>query len=189
MLLQKLLINGTKPSTLNLRARGFSSFNYLLNKDNDKIYYVATPIFYVNAVPHIGHLYTSVISDTIHRFQRDVLLKPSFLSTGTDEHGLKVQQAAQKQGIDPKLFCDGVSPSFKKLDKLFNVDYSTFIRTSDDNHKKTAQLIWKQLKELGYIYQDTYKGWYSIVDEAFYNDSEVEKIIDQVTGVEKMVNL
>ncbi|MCJ9428865.1 methionine--tRNA ligase [Kordiimonas marina] len=135
-------------------------------------YYVTTPIYYVNDVPHIGHAYTTLAADVLARFKRldghDVM----FL-TGTDEHGQKVEKSAEKAGVDPQAFCDRVSARFQDLAKAMNFSNDQFIRTTEERHKKSVQHLWKVLQEKGYIYEDKYAGWYSVRDEAFYTETEL----------------
>ncbi|CAO3651666.1 unnamed protein product [Cunninghamella blakesleeana] len=139
--------------------------------------YITTPIYYVNAVPHIGHLYSSVIADTLKRYYA---LKgfEATLTTGTDEHGLKIQQAAVKNNCTPIELCDRVSGSFKKLCEKANVDYTTFIRTTEPSHAKAVQHLWNILLKEGFIYKGHHEGWYAVSDEAFYPENQVTKIQD-----------
>lgn len=134
--------------------------------------YITTPIYYVNDVPHIGHAYTSVMSDILarlHRLQGDNV---KFL-TGTDEHGQKVEKSALKNNKTPQEFCDAISIKFQNLADFLDISYDDFIRTTEDRHKKTAQIFWQKLQNNGWIYKDIYEGWYSIRDEAFYSEDEL----------------
>jgi methionyl-tRNA synthetase len=135
-------------------------------------YYITTPIYYVNDVPHIGHAYTSVASDVLARFMRLDGRDVKFL-TGTDEHGQKVEKSAEKAGIDPQTFTDNVSVAFRNLGDLLNLSNDDFIRTTEERHKIAAQALWKKLEENGAIYLGKYAGWYSVRDEAFYAESEL----------------
>ncbi|KAF8311059.1 hypothetical protein DL93DRAFT_2061473 [Clavulina sp. PMI_390] len=148
------------------------------NPKETSLYYVSTPIFYVNAVPHIGHLYTSVIADIATRFHqlRHDIKDPSgtFLNTGTDEHGLKIQRAAEAARKDPKLFCDQISRRFSDLASAADVKYDRFMRTTDEDHIRAAQHFWTQLVESGAVYKGEHSGWYSVSDECFYTDSQIE---------------
>jgi methionyl-tRNA synthetase len=135
-------------------------------------YYITTPIYYVNDVPHIGHAYTSVASDVLARFMRLDGRNVKFL-TGTDEHGQKVEKSAEKAGIDPQTFTDNVSVAFRDLGNLLNLSNDDFIRTTEERHKIAAQALWKKLEENGAIYLGKYAGWYSVRDEAFYAESEL----------------
>ena len=138
-----------------------------------KNYYITTPIYYPSAKPHMGHAYSSIIADFFSRFKKIDGYKVHFL-TGTDEHGLKIQRAAEKQNKDPKSFCDEISMTFENLTKTLNLSNTDFIRTTEDRHKKSVQNIWKILEKNNQIYLSKYSGWYSVSDEAFYNEDEVE---------------
>ncbi|ORX45088.1 hypothetical protein DM01DRAFT_1386678 [Hesseltinella vesiculosa] len=140
--------------------------------------YVTTPIYYVNAVPHVGHLYSSVLADTLRRYY---LLKghTTALTTGTDEHGLKIQQAAAKNNTTPIELCDRVSERFKRLCDKANVQYTTFMRTTEARHENAVHQLWKTLLDAGYIYKGKHEGWYAVSDEAFYPDNQVESVQDQ----------
>ena len=137
-------------------------------------FYISTAISYTNGSPHIGHAYEVIAADVIARFKRldgyDV-----FFLTGTDEHGLKVQQKAKELGIKPKDYVDKVSKEFIELAKSLNCSNNDFIRTTDDRHLKNVHSMWKNLYDKGDIYLDQYSGWYSIRDEAFYNEEELIK--------------
>jgi methionyl-tRNA synthetase len=141
----------------------------------DKNFYITTPIYYPSAKPHMGHAYTSIIADFFARFKRIDGFKVHFL-TGTDEHGLKIQRAAEKKNVDPIKFCDDISQTFRDLSKILNLSNSDFIRTTEERHKKAVQHLWKELKDNDEIYMSKYSGWYSVSDEAFYNDDEIEVI-------------
>ena len=137
-----------------------------------KAYYITTPIYYVNDKPHIGHAYTTIAADVIARFKRMDGYDVMFL-TGTDEHGQKVSKSAEASGSDPQTFVDQVSQNFQDLMPILNVTPDRFIRTTETAHKKAAQAIWKRLVVSGDIYLGSYAGWYSVRDEAFYNESEL----------------
>jgi methionyl-tRNA synthetase len=136
-------------------------------------FFITTPIYYVNDVPHIGHAYTSLASDVIARFMRLSGKEVKFL-TGTDEHGQKVEKSAIKAGKTPKEFTDEISESFRALLKKLEISNDDFIRTTEDRHKKAVVALWKKLQESGNIYLGNYSGWYSMRDEAFYAESEIE---------------
>ena len=138
-----------------------------------KKYYITTPIYYVNDKPHIGHAYTTILADTLSRF-RNLIGDTSFFLTGLDEHGLKVQQAAEKNGVTPAVHCDTMAPAFIELWEKLNINYSDFIRTTDKRHTKIVQNILNQVYDNGDIYQDEYEGWYSISEERFITEKEVE---------------
>ncbi len=134
--------------------------------------YITTPIYYVNGNPHIGHAYTSIVSDFLARFYKKNGNETFFL-TGTDEHGQKVAQSAEKNGLSPIDFCDLISQNFQNLAEKFHITHDDFIRTTEKRHTDFVQTIWQKLEKNGWIYKDTYKGWYSIRDEAFYDESEI----------------
>jgi len=140
--------------------------------DKNKNFYITTPIYYVNDVPHIGHAYTTIICDTIARFNNWLGNNVNFL-TGTDEHGQKVEKSALNAGIDPQDFTDKVSKSFIELSKKLEITNNDFIRTTEQRHKKAVEHLWNKLENTGDIYLDKYAGWYSIRDEAFYSSDEI----------------
>ncbi len=137
-------------------------------------YYITTPIYYPSAKPHMGHAYSSIIADFFARFKRIQGYNVFFL-TGTDEHGQKIQRAAEKKGVDPKLFCDEISVTFRELSKILNLSNNDFIRTTEDRHRISVEKLWKILEEKDEIYLSKYSGWYSVSDEAFYNEDEIEE--------------
>jgi methionyl-tRNA synthetase len=138
----------------------------------DKNYYITTPIYYPSAKPHMGHAYTSIIADFFARFKRMDGFDVHFL-TGTDEHGLKIQRAAENKNIAPLEFCDQISKTFRDLSKTLNLTNTDFIRTTEERHKKAVQYLWNELEKNDDIYLSKYSGWYSVSDEAFYNDDEI----------------
>lgn len=135
-------------------------------------FYITTPIYYVNDKPHIGHAYTTIACDIAARFKRLEGKDVKFL-TGTDEHGQKVEKSAQLQGKDPQSFTDEMSQHFRELADILNCSHDDFIRTTEARHKAAAQALWNRLMENGYIYLDSYAGWYSVRDEAYYQESEL----------------
>ncbi|MDC0054531.1 methionine--tRNA ligase [Candidatus Pelagibacter sp.] len=139
-----------------------------------KSFYITTPIYYPSAKPHMGHAYSSIVSDVIARFKRLDGYEVEFL-TGTDEHGLKIQRAAEEKGIEPKKFCDDISETFRNLSNTLNLSNTDFIRTTEDRHIKSVQNLWKILEEKNQIYLSKYSGWYSVSDEAFYNQDEIKE--------------
>ena len=141
----------------------------------DKNFYITTPIYYPSAKPHMGHAYSSIIADFFARFKRMDGFNVYFL-TGTDEHGLKIQRAAEKNGIETSKFCDEISKTFKDLSKTLNLTNTDFIRTTEQRHKESVQHLWNELKKNDDIYLSKYSGWYSVSDEAFYSDEEIEEI-------------
>ena len=139
---------------------------------NPRHYYVTTPIYYVNDVPHIGHAYTTLACDVLARFMRLDGYDVKFL-TGTDEHGQKVEKSALEKGIDPQSFTDQVSQNFRDLLGTMNFSNDDFIRTTEERHKLAVQDLWKRLMDRGELYLDKYAGWYSVRDEAFYDEKEL----------------
>ena len=138
-----------------------------------KFFYITTPIYYPSAKPHMGHAYSSIIADFFARFKRIDGFQVHFL-TGTDEHGLKIQRAAEKEGMETLKFCDTISQTFKDLSKILNLTNTDFIRTTEQRHLKSVQHLWNELEKNDDIYLSKYSGWYSVSDEAFYNEDEIE---------------
>jgi methionyl-tRNA synthetase len=138
----------------------------------NQTYYVTSPIYYVNDAPHIGHAYTSLACDVLARFNRLDGKRVMFL-TGTDEHGQKVEKAAQAAGIAPKPFVDKVSQNFRDLCRTMNFSNDDFIRTTEARHIRSVQALWTRLVERGEIYLGNYGGWYAVSDEAFYGEDEI----------------
>jgi methionyl-tRNA synthetase len=137
-----------------------------------KNFYITSPIYYVNDVPHIGHAYTSIACDVAARFKRLDNYNVRFL-TGTDEHGQKVEKSALSRGKTPQEFCDEISVKFSDLAKTLNLSNDDFIRTTEERHKKSAQEFWRTLEKNGWIYKSIYEGWYAVRDEAFYGEDEL----------------
>ena len=148
----------------------------------DKNFYITTPIYYPSAKPHMGHAYSSIIADFFARFKRIDGYQVYFL-TGTDEHGLKIQRAAEKKGVNPLVFCDEISKTFKDLSKTLNLTNNDFIRTTESRHKKSVQYLWEELKKNDDIYLSKYSGWYSVSDEAFYNEDEIEDLDNKKVAI------
>ncbi len=140
--------------------------------DKCKTYYLTTPIYYVNDVPHIGHAYTTIIADTIARYARLKGIDTFFL-TGTDEHGQKIEEAARKRGKSPKEYADEISSKFKALWDEFEISYDKFIRTTDSEHIKGVQKAFMQMYEKGDIYKDYYEGHYCVSCESFVAPSQL----------------
>ncbi|XP_011202671.2 methionine--tRNA ligase, mitochondrial [Bactrocera dorsalis] len=144
-------------------------------------FYATTPIFYVNAAPHIGHLYSAVITDAMCRYQR--LKHPEqsvHLCTGTDEHGTKIQQAAATQGVPVAQYCDNISTRYRHLFRESGINNTDFIRTTEERHKQAVSHFWRTLHTRGHIYSAAYSGWYCISDETFLTDSQLR--LDSSTG-------
>ncbi len=135
-------------------------------------FYVTTPIYYVNDRPHIGHAYTTVLADVLARYNRS-LGKDTFFLTGTDEHGQKVQNAAEKHGISPQQHCDETVLRFQELWKRLGITYDRFIRTTQDEHKRVVQEVLQDLYDRGEIYKADYTGWYCVGDERFFTEKDL----------------
>ena len=140
-------------------------------------FYITTAISYPNGPPHIGHAYEAIAADAIARFQRARGRDVRF-QTGTDEHGLKMAQAARGEGVEPRAFADKMSRLFQKMCDTLNISYDRFIRTSQEDHYRASQAIWKAMEERGDLYLDRYEGWYSVRDEAYYEPDELSNSED-----------
>lgn len=154
--------------------RKFVKFRNFSTRASDSIY-VTTPIFYVNASPHIGHLYSAVIADAIVRYQR--LKNPNVdchFCTGTDEHGTKIQQAAASHNIPVDKYCNDISQSYKRVFHEAGIEHTDFIRTTEERHKKAVGHFWNELKSRGHIHSSQYNGWYCVSDETFLTDSQLK---------------
>ena len=136
-------------------------------------YFITTPIFYVNAKPHIGHVYTAVIADVQSRYQK-LKNRQVLFTTGTDEHGLKIQQAALKNNMKISDFCAQNSQEFKNTFRNFSVLSDDFIRTSEQRHVQTLQKFWTGLYNQGYLRKTTYESWYCVQDESFLTAHQVD---------------
>ena len=135
-------------------------------------FYLTTPIYYVNAEPHLGHAYTTVVGDAIVRTRR-LLGDDVLFLTGTDEHGQKVERAAKAKGMTPQAFTDTISGTFKSLFEHLSISNDDFIRTTEPRHIKAAQAIWRRVQERGFLYKAQYEGWYCTVDEAFVPETQL----------------
>src|ERR1700704_241021 len=134
-------------------------------------FYITTPIYYVNARPHIGHAYTTIACDTIARRQR-MLGADTFFLTGTDEHGQKIERAAQAAGKTPQQYADEISAEFRKLWQRMGISNDDYIRTTEERHKKRAQALFRQIRDNGYIYKGTYTGQYCVSDELYVDGAQ-----------------
>jgi methionyl-tRNA synthetase len=156
---------------------------------SDTPFYITTAISYPNGKPHIGHAYEAIAADVIARFQRLQGRRVRF-QTGTDEHGLKMARKAEEQGRTPAELADEMSGYFKHMCDALNVSYDRFIRTSEPDHHRASQAIWQAMEAAGDLYLDRYEGWYSVRDEAYYDEGELvvgqggEKLSPQGTPVE-----
>ena len=150
-----------------------------------KNFYITTPIYYPSGKPHMGHAYSSIVADIFARFKKLEGYNVLFL-TGTDEHGLKIQREAEKKQKSPKEFCDELSQKFRNLSKTLNLSNNDFIRTTEKRHFNSVEEIWNRLVKSGDIYLGKYSGWYSVSDEAYYDEDEIETIdgkkISKVSG-------
>ncbi len=142
------------------------------NRDTSP-YYITTAISYPNGKPHIGHAYELIATDAMARYQR-LDGRDVYFLTGTDEHGQKMQQTARAEGIAPQELADRNSRAFQDMAKLLNASNDDFIRTTQERHKLSVQAIWKKMEANGDLYKDSYSGWYSVRDEAYYQESETE---------------
>ncbi len=136
-------------------------------------FYITTPIYYMNDIPHIGHAYTTIAADVLARYNR-LIGRETFYLTGLDEHGQKVQQAATKAGIDPKTHCDNLAPQFINLWKHIHIENDAFIRTTDSGHQTVVQRHLQSLYDRNLIYRADYTGWYCTFDERFWTEKDVE---------------
>ncbi len=136
-------------------------------------YYISTPIYYVNDSPHIGHVYTTLTADVIARFMRLDGVRVHFV-TGTDEHGQKVEKTAIQKGYAPAEYCNMVSQRFRDVADSMGFSHDDFLRTSEKRHKQVVEKIWQKMIASGDIYLDKYSGWYSVRDEAFFDESEIK---------------
>ena len=163
-------------------------FSTTVATPDSKPFYVTTPIFYVNAAPHVGHLYSMVLADTLKRWH--VLTgRQSILCTGTDEHGMKVQRAADRAKTEPQAFCDQGAEVFKDLAEAAELHNGHFIRTTDLQHKEAVQHAWRALRQKDMIYLSKHEGWYSVSDETFYPESAVHLMIEPQTGRKIMASI
>ncbi|MEM2512656.1 MAG: methionine--tRNA ligase [Ignisphaera sp.] len=137
--------------------------------------YITTPIYYPNDKPHLGHAYTTILADIVARWYK-LMGCETFLLTGTDEHGLKLQREAEKRGLSPKQFVDEMVGIFKEYWRLLNIDYSRFIRTTDKDHEEAVKHVLSKLYDKGYIYKGVYKGWYCAGCEKYYSEKEYEVV-------------
>jgi methionyl-tRNA synthetase len=135
-------------------------------------YFVTTAISYPNGNPHIGHAYEVIATDWLARFAR-LDGRDTYFMTGTDEHGLKIAQAARAANVEPKEFVDRMSSLFKEMDDRLEISYDRFIRTTDSDHKAVVQALWERMAAKGDIYLDRYEGWYSVRDEAYYDEEDL----------------
>ena len=148
-----------------------------------KTFYLTTPIYYVNDKPHIGHAYTTILADVLARYHRNAGRETFFL-TGLDEHGQKVQQAAEDRGIEPQQHCDEMAPRFIDIWEKLHISYDDFIRTTENRHKKIVQMFLQKVYDAGDIYEDEYEGLYSVSEERFITEKEAES--DEFRDIKKL---
>ena len=137
-----------------------------------KPFFITTPIYYINARPHLGHAYTTMVADAIARSRR-LLGYDVFFLTGTDEHGQKVERAAQKAGVNTDAFANDVAASFRQVSRDLEITNDDFIRTTELRHHKAAQELWRRVAAKGDIYKGDYEGWYCTVDEIFVPETQL----------------
>jgi methionyl-tRNA synthetase len=148
-------------------------------------FYITTPIYYPNDVPHIGHAYTTVACDAVARYQRLLRGRENvFFLTGTDEHGQKIQQTATKEGITAQELVDRNVLQFRAMVERMNCSNDDFIRTTEERHHRSSAAIWERMEKAGDIYLDKYSGWYSVRDEAYY--AEEETVVGHVEQKERL---
>jgi methionyl-tRNA synthetase len=152
-------------------------------------FYITTAISYPNGRPHIGHAYEAIATDAIARYQR-LAGRDVFFMTGTDEHGLKMAQAARARGLEPQQLADEMSSYFREMDDVLDISYDRYIRTTEPEHHAASQALWQAMEHNGDLYLGRYEGWYSVRDEAFYDEKEIvlgesgERLSPQGTPVE-----
>jgi len=147
----------------------------------DSVFYVTTPIYYVNDEPHIGHAYTSVLADTLARYHR-LFGEDVFYLTGTDEHGLKVQQAARARGVEEQTHCDEMVAHFQELWEKLAITNDDFIRTTEARHERVVREFLQRSFDNGDIYKGVYKGWYNVREEVFVTEKEAKAMADDVAA-------
>jgi methionyl-tRNA synthetase len=158
-----------KPKTV--VAKAVAAAKPAAARSRENIYYITTAINYPNGLPHIGHAYEAIATDALARFQR-LDGKDVFFLTGTDEHGLKMVQTAEAEGLPTMEVATRNAERFKEMDQRLNVSFDRFIRTTEPEHHKSVQVVWNRMQQNGDIYIDTYAGWYSVRDEAYYAEEE-----------------
>ncbi len=143
----------------------------------ENTFYVTTPIYYVNAKPHLGHAYTTLVADTLKKFKRQRGVDAFFL-TGTDEHGINIERAAEAKGLPVSRHVDQVVDEFKAAFARLGIEYDRWIRTSDPHHEESVQKLWRILDERGYIYKGSYEGWFCAYCNEFKDVDEREAVTD-----------
>lgn len=138
-----------------------------------KPFFVTTPIYYVNAEPHLGTAYTTIAADALARYRRMVGQDVLFL-TGLDEHGQKIAQTAEEHGVSPQEWVDSIAPTFTRAWDMLDISYDDFIRTTEPRHKRGVQAFWQKLHDEGWLYQGHYEGWYCVPDETYWSEEQLE---------------
>jgi methionyl-tRNA synthetase len=169
----------TKPKAKTTLAATVATAEAAPATSRRNIFYITTAIAYPNGMPHIGHAYEAIATDALARFQR-LDGKDVFFLTGTDEHGLKMIQTAQSEGMTPADLAARNAGRFKEMDERLNVSFDRFIRTTEAQHHRSSQAIWQRMADNGDVYADTYAGWYSVRDEAYYAEEETNVGEDNV---------
>lgn len=144
-------------------------------------FYVTTPIYYVNGLPHVGTALTTVACDVVARYHR-LRGEQAILITGTDENGTKIQEAAEQAGVPTFAFVDRLAEEFRRAWSDLDIQADDFLRTTELRHTRAVQEFFSRLLACGYVYKDVYEGWYSVSDETFYRDTDVEDEIAKETG-------
>ncbi len=137
-------------------------------------YSLTTPIYYVNAAPHLGTAYTTIAADVVARYQRMNGFDVAFV-TGMDEHGQKVADTAAERGMDPQSWCDSMEPAFRDAWKMLDITYTDFVRTTEPRQARSVADFWQTIYDAGYLYKGTYEGWYCVHEETYYAESDLEK--------------
>ena len=137
-------------------------------------YSFTTPIYYVNAAPHLGTAYTTIAADAVARYQRMNGYDVAFV-TGMDEHGQKVADTAAAKGMTPQDWCDSMEPAFRDCWDMLDITYTDFVRTTEPRHAETVKKFWQDLYDKGYCYKGSYEGWYCVHEETYYNESDLLK--------------
>ena len=137
-------------------------------------YSLTTPIYYVNAAPHLGTAYTTIAADVVARYQRMNGFDVAFV-TGMDEHGQKVADTAAERGMEPQAWCDSMEPAFRDAWDMLDITYTDFVRTTEPRQARSVQEFWQSIYDAGYLYKGTYEGWYCVHEETYYAESDLEK--------------
>ncbi|MGO1225053.1 MAG: class I tRNA ligase family protein, partial [Leuconostoc falkenbergense] len=159
----------------------FSKAEQQFSVKKDKTFYITTPIYYPSGKLQLGNTYTTVLADAAARYHR-LLGDDVYFLTGTDEHGLKIQQKAKAAGTSEIAYLDGMAKQIKDLWQLMDISYDDFIRTTEDRHEQAVEKIFTQLLENGDIYKGEYEGWYSVSDEEYFTESQLAEVYHDEQG-------